>query len=216
MNRYMNRHTYAGVFSMLLLVLFSLISMKIIHKETIFIDELLKGKLQLLQGEGSLAFFEVFTELGSEVGIIGTLVISLLVLWKQKRFSTMLVFVVAVILTNSINKLLKSLVARDRPSINEAVDAIGYSFPSGHAMLSVVTYGFVAFVLVSREMEKTKRNFIFGLFALLILLIGMSRIILSVHYPSDVVGGYCIGGMLLVIFLYADAYALRWQYNKSR
>ncbi|GAA3328577.1 hypothetical protein GCM10020331_073090 [Ectobacillus funiculus] len=51
-------------------------------------------------------------------------------------------------MTDFVNKWVKGVIARERPLLNEAIDAIGYSFPSGHAMLSIVTYGFVAFFLI--------------------------------------------------------------------
>lgn len=203
MKRYLNRHTYAAVFTILLLSFFSVLVNRIQGGEVLFVDEVLKGRLQGLQSEGSLAFFSIVSEMGSEVGIITTLVVSLLLLWRNKQYAMMIIFPLAVIVTNFINKGLKGIVARERPSLNEAVDALGYSFPSGHAMLSVLTYGFVVFLIVQGNFSKVTRICAVVAAVVLVAAIGLSRIILSVHYPSDVLGGYCAGGMLLVVFLYA-------------
>jgi membrane-associated phospholipid phosphatase len=215
MKRYMNKHTYAIAFMLVLLAFASLIVIKIVNKEALFIDEWMKGRLQFLQGEGSISFFEVITEMGSEIGIIITLVLSFIWFWRKKMYTTMAVYVLAVVITNIVNKVLKGIVARERPSVNEAVDALGYSFPSGHAMLSIVTYGFLAAVIISQEMGKAKKAIVVSAAALLILIIGLSRIVLSVHYPSDILGGYCVGGMLLILFLYVNGYAQLRQRGKN-
>ncbi len=203
MQRYVNRHTYAAVFTALLLSFFSIIVSRIQGGNALFVDEFMKDRLQALQSEGSLAFFTVITNMGGEIGIISTLIVSLLLLWRKKQYASMIIFTLAVIVTNFINKWLKEVIARERPLLNEAVDAIGYSFPSGHAMLSVVTYGFVAFLIVNGTFGKATRILAIAVAAVLIFIIGLSRIVLSVHYPSDILGGYCLGGMLLVVFLYA-------------
>ncbi|WP_342046712.1 phosphatase PAP2 family protein [Bacillus sp. OTU530] len=203
MQRYLNRHTYAVVFTALLLIFFSIIVHRIQGGGTLFVDEFMKGRLQALQTKGSLAFFTVMTELGSEIGIISTLIVSLLVLWRKKQYAAMIIFPLAIIVTDFVNKWVKGVIARERPLLNEAIDAIGYSFPSGHAMLSIVTYGFVAFLIVNGTFGKATRILAIAVAAVLIFTIGLSRIVLSVHYPSDVLGGYCLGGMLLVVFLYA-------------
>lgn len=203
MKRYLNRHTYAAVFTALLLSFFSIIVNRIQGGSTLFVDEFMKDRLQALQTEGSLAFFAVITEMGGEIGIISTLVVSLLLLWRKKQYASMIIFPLAIIVTNFVNKWLKAVVARERPLLDEAVEELSYSFPSGHAMLSVVTYGFIVFLIVNGKFGKATRAAAVAAAIVLIIIIGLSRIVLSEHYPSDVLGGYCLGGMLLVVFLYA-------------
>ncbi|UOY92600.1 phosphatase PAP2 family protein [Ectobacillus sp. JY-23] len=208
-----NKHTYAFAFMIVLAAFAGILTWKIIDQQTLWIDEWMKGRLQLLQGEGSIAFFTVLTEMGSEPGIIGTLVGAGIWLVKKKRYISVAVFVIAVAVAQLLNKVLKNIIARERPSLNEAIDAVSYSFPSGHAMVGLVTYGFLAALLIRAGMKKSV--VIIGA-AFLILLVGLSRIVLSVHYPSDILGGYCLGGMLLIVFLYADAYANSRQKKRSR
>ncbi|WP_028399401.1 phosphatase PAP2 family protein [Ectobacillus panaciterrae] len=215
MKRYINKHTYAIAFILVFLTFAGLIMTKIMNKEAVFVDVWMKGRLQSLQGEGGISFFEAITELGSGIGIVGTLLLSSIWLWRKKRYPTIIAFILAVAATRIVNKVLKAIVARERPSLNAAVDGLGYSFPSGHAMLSIVTYGFLAAVIIIQEMGKAKKAIVLLLAALLILLVGLSRIVLSVHYPSDILGGYCMGGMMFILFLYVNAYAQRWQRSKS-
>jgi len=101
---------------------------------------------------------------------------------------------------------LKVLVERSRPLGEALTIARGYSFPSGHAMLSLVFYGFLANLMLSQA----RRSEIawwgaLGLY-LLILIIGFSRIYLNVHYASDVLAGYLFG----VLFLVAAIKGMKW------
>ncbi|MDG4657489.1 phosphatase PAP2 family protein [Ectobacillus antri] len=208
-----NKHTYALVFIVVFAAFAGILTWKVIDQQTLLIDEWMKGRLQLLQGKESIAFFTILTEMGSEPGIIGTLVGASIWLATKRRYISIAVFVIAVVVAQLLNKVLKNIIARERPSLNEAIDAVSYSFPSGHAMVGLVTYGFLAALLIRAGMKK---SVVITGAALLILLVGLSRIVLSVHYPSDILGGYCLGGMLLIVFLYADAYANSRQKKRGK
>ena len=94
----------------------------------------------------------------------------------------------------AVSDLLKFAFARPRPDfVAPAARVFTTSFPSGHATLSAITYLTIAALLArSQSSSKIGRYFIV-LAALLTILIGISRIYLGVHYPTDVVGGWCIG-----------------------
>jgi undecaprenyl-diphosphatase len=97
-----------------------------------------------------------------------------------------------------LNFLLKHLFERARPEEFKIISAAGYSFPSGHAMVSLCFYGMVAF-LICRHIQRLGRQMVlYGLTAALVSAIGLSRVYLGVHYPSDVLGGYFAGGTWLV------------------
>lgn len=93
-----------------------------------------------------------------------------------------------------INQLFKFIFQRPRPSnIEHLVVQHGYSFPSGHAMGSVITYGALLFIII-RTYSTWKVPLISALVLVpLIALIGISRIYVGVHYPSDVIGGFSMG-----------------------
>jgi undecaprenyl-diphosphatase len=97
---------------------------------------------------------------------------------------------------------LKNYFHRGRPvhPVHEA--ALGYSFPSGHAMSAMTFYGLIICLFVTK-VENLKARWAVGVFlSLLILAIGFSRIYLRVHYASDVLGGFAIGYLWLVISLW--------------
>ncbi|MDJ0736789.1 MAG: phosphatase PAP2 family protein [Nostocaceae cyanobacterium] len=93
---------------------------------------------------------------------------------------------------------LKSLFARTRPALWDWILHVGhYSFPSGHAMLSTVVYGFIAYSLAKQYPQHQRQ--IFALAAALIVAIGFSRLYLGVHWTTDVTAGYAIGLVWLIV-----------------
>jgi undecaprenyl-diphosphatase len=94
----------------------------------------------------------------------------------------------------AINNLLKYAFARPRPDfVTHAARVFTTSFPSGHATLSAITYLTMGALLARIHHSLAIRIYLMSVAVFLILLIGMSRIYLGVHYPTDVLGGWCIG-----------------------
>lgn len=186
----------------LLFVVFAIIAWRVQAGGVTIMDTYVRGMVKGLQTESSLTFFSYFTKLGSAIGITTTLVISLFIFWKKRYYATMIVYPMAILTTHLINKGIKEIVKRERPTLNEALDALGYSFPSGHAMLSIVTFGFLAYIIAANVKDVAGKYVITILMGILIIWIGLSRVILNVHYPTDILAGYCLGGILLIIAIY--------------
>ena len=94
----------------------------------------------------------------------------------------------------ALNDLLKAAFTRPRPDlVYQAVRVFTSSFPSGHAELSATTYLTIAALLAQSQSSFKIGIYFIALAALLTILIGISRIYLGVHYPTDVLGGWCIG-----------------------
>ncbi len=120
-----------------------------------------------------------------------------LVLVIQKRWLEVKGLLICLLGGVALNELLKRLFERARPDAFQVVEAAGYSFPSGHAMVSLCFYGMIAF-LIARNIPLWRwRLVVMVSAALFILSIGISRIYLGVHYPSDVLAGYTAGTMWL-------------------
>ncbi|SCM81814.1 Phosphoesterase PA-phosphatase related protein [uncultured Sporomusa sp.] len=96
-----------------------------------------------------------------------------------------------------LNLLLKNLFERARPELFRLVEATGYSFPSGHAMVSLCFYGMAAFLLARGLKRWQGRVLVISAAGLLIAAIGVSRVYLGVHYPTDIAAGYAAGSMWL-------------------
>lgn len=99
-----------------------------------------------------------------------------------------------------LNYLLKVLFGRARPALWKwLIDVSHYSFPSGHAMVSMVIYGFIGYILAKQFPQW--RGQIFALTVVLIVAIGFSRLYLGVHWPTDVAAGYAAGLVWLIACL---------------
>jgi undecaprenyl-diphosphatase len=137
------------------------------------------------------------TVLGEPTILVGiTLVLSLVVLIRR-QFAVGIVFAIAALGAAGLNVLLKDVFARARPALWErSVDVRFYSFPSGHAMVSLVIYGLIGYLLANHY--KHRSRLILSLAALLVVLIGFSRLYLGVHWPTDVIAGYAAGLVWLI------------------
>ncbi|MDM5238168.1 phosphatase PAP2 family protein [Bacillus cereus] len=210
-------HQYEVMCIVLLLALFGIIAWRVQASGVTAVDTYVREMVKGLQTESSITFFTYFTKLGSAIGVITTLIISLLVFWKKRYYAAMIVYPMAILTTHLVNKGIKEVVKRSRPSLNEALDALGYSFPSGHAMLSIMTFGFLAYIIAANWKSVAGKNGITILMGILIVLIGLSRVILNVHYPTDILAGYCAGGILLIIAIYCHRLLTeRLELNKER
>lgn len=99
----------------------------------------------------------------------------------------------AVISGTILSNTLKNVFGRQRPDLTGIVEIFTPSFPSGHALVSAVTYLTIAAILVVGTQNRALRVFYIALAALLTILIGLSRLYLGVHYPTDVFCGWCLG-----------------------
>lgn len=147
------------------------------------------------------AFFKSITYLGEWTVIlpIAIIVSAVLILKRRKKQDAILAFISLGSLGFAF--LLKNLVHRARP-VGGLINETSFSFPSAHAVISVVFYGFIIYLLLPKiKNKKLKALKIFAV-SLLILLIGFSRIYLGVHYLSDVLTGYIIGFIWFGIGIY--------------
>ena len=113
-----------------------------------------------------------------------------------------------------LNLSLKEILHRNRPVTNRIIEEIGYSFPSGHAMVSMAFYGFFIYLIyVYCDKKKFKWPLIIFL-TINILAIGISRVYLGVHYLSDVIAGFTFSLAYLIVFVYL--FNLYLNYNTKR
>jgi membrane protein DedA with SNARE-associated domain/membrane-associated phospholipid phosphatase len=155
-------------------------------------------------------FFVFVTALGSLetialVGLVGAVVFGI-----RRQWLHLTTWLVAVAGSAGLNQLLKALFERPRPYFEHPLLLeTSYSFPSGHAMESLVLYGMLAyFGVLAVRTWRTRTAIVFGA-TLLVLLIGFSRMYLGVHYFSDVVAGYAAGGVWLSTCITALEFARR-------
>lgn len=165
-------------------------------------DESVGSWIRGMRTDGLTVVFKALSPLVSTTVIAVLLVAfaALFVFGFKKRLEPLLL-IVNLAVAFGLYKGLKSVFERPRPSADALIEATGSSFPSGNALMSASFYGLVAILLV-RHWKKRKPGLAWTIAAagiLLIALIGVSRIYLGVHYPSDILAGFAIGGAWMLV-----------------
>ncbi len=145
-------------------------------------------------------YFIFITDVGDFYGYLIVLTIAIIVTalyFKNWKYILQTIFVL--LLASLSNVMLKRLVDRARPGIEHMVIVETLSYPSGHAMSAMAFYGFLIYLFHRFKLNGFLKYFIISLLIVVILSIGLSRIYLGVHFPSDIAGGYIAG--LIWVFL---------------
>lgn len=148
----------------------------------------------------TLPIAKLITNFGGVIGlIILAIVVSTILIIKKKTLMGILIWV-NLACSGLLNQILKRIVQRPRPTEYRLIEENGYSFPSGHSMVSAAFYGFFIYLIFKNVKNKYIKWSSISFLSLLIILIGISRIYLGVHYTSDVMAGFVISISYLVIF----------------
>lgn len=143
------------------------------------------------------------TELGSESFLIPfTILVGIILIFVFKDWLPALLFAGGTLISHLLNKWIKVIVARERPSIFIEANAEGFSFPSGHSMITMVCYGFLMYLLVKSVSSSNGKILIQISFSLLIFLVGVSRFFINVHYITDIIAGFTFGFLILLGLIY--------------
>lgn len=144
--------------------------------------------------------FKLVTFWGSAPAIIG-LAVTITVILRRRELHPAYSSLPAAAVAGGwlINVGLKNCFHRLRPDSLPLVTESGFSFPSAHAMVSICLYGAIAFLVWKYAASRRTRWFVTLGLGLLTLSIGISRIYLGVHYPSDVTAGFAAGGLWLIL-----------------
>lgn len=157
---------------------------------------------------------EVFMTISLFSGSAVLIILSLCLLFVFKNKKYCLLSFLNLILVVFVNQILKLLFSRPRPFEWMITEESGYSFPSGHAMVSSAFYGMIIYLIWRTSMPKKIKILWTVILSLLIILICISRIYLGVHYTSDVIGGVALSLSYLLVATSLIEYYLKWQKKK--
>jgi len=164
---------------------------------------------------GPLAFEESmrdFTALGGYAVLITTVVSFSIFAWAELGHLAFRFFVLSSVGGFFTGVLMKQLVQRVRPSLVPHLSHVSghTSFPSSHAMMSVVVYVTAGFLLAELTQNRHLRHLLIGLPLVVALLVGISRVCMGVHYPTDVLGGWTCG----LVWIWC-AFAIRGRWSRE-
>lgn len=159
-------------------------------------DVLTSAALNTHAAHSVVAVSWAVSALGGTETVLPATVVFAVALLALRLWHSALALALAVGLTQAAVALLKGIVERPRPAANEAVaEAGGFSFPSGHSATSAALFGVLALV-AARHLEGGARVAAAALGVALIAAIGVSRVLLGAHYPTDVLAGWLTGGTI--------------------
>jgi membrane-associated phospholipid phosphatase len=182
-----------AIFGLMSLGLLVWLTVAVASGSTQSFDELIRDGVHHFASPVLTALAQAITRLGSVAFLAAASVVAVsgLLLAGLRREATQLTWVMAGAIT--IENALKYSVQRIRPDAFFGIDPTTYSFPSGHSLLSLCFYLTIAVLIARRVRCALGRVAVFTAAALLIATIGLSRVYLGVHYPTDVIGGFLTG-----------------------
>jgi membrane-associated phospholipid phosphatase len=203
------------VVAMLSLLLFSWIANEVREGETARFDLAVRSWIHRFFTPGLTRVMVVASELGASVLIglfVASLAIFIVLRWRRAALWLLVTMAGALLLDVS----LKSGFHRARPTPFYGPLPHTYSFPSGHALFSFCFYGVVAGLINDRIKSPWLRILVCVAAILLISVIGLSRIYLGVHYPSDVIAGYLAAAVWVAAMIFLDRLRIHRRQNRTR
>lgn len=172
--------------------------------EDVFTHEIMKGDIigynlvsKYLIKTNITPIVKYITWFGSATCLILISLLSFVI--KNKKISICILS--NLVIVTLLNQLFKFIFERPRPTEYRIITETGYSFPSGHSMVSMAFYGIIIYLVYKNVTNKYLKWTLITLLSLLILSIGFSRIYVGVHYFTDVVGGFLLGLAYLIIYI---------------
>ena len=138
------------------------------------------------------------TNFGGAIFVISLTTI-LFFLIKDKKIGISIIANLGIV--TILNQIIKFIMQRPRPTEFRIIEETGYSFPSGHSMVSLAFYGYLVYLIYKYINNKHLKRTLIIILSILICVIGVSRIYLGVHYTSDVLGGFLISLAYLIIYI---------------
>ena len=180
------------------IVLFAVISVLTFTGFIKSIDESMQSFVLKIRNNHLTNIFTIFTNLGGAYAMLA--ITTLLVLIKKNKKTSIFIAVNLICIFLS-SQIFKFIFRRSRPSEIFLVSATGYSYPSGHMMVSTAFYFYILYLIWITIKNKILKVIFTILTIMLVFLIGFSRIYLGVHYTTDVLGGFFLALAYLMLFI---------------
>lgn len=155
-------------------------------------DDAIRGFFYDMRSDSLTPFVKAITYIGNWQGIVILCIVLLAV--KPLRLTYGVPVSIGAAFVTILNKIIKNAVQRPRPDdILHLVEEGGFSFSSGHSITSMFVFGMLIYLVRKNVVNKTLANVLTVILVIPMICIGLSRIYLGVHYPSDVFAGWCLG-----------------------
>ena len=178
------------------LTIFLILGYLIKTKNDLYLDNVIYSFISKFINTNLTHIIKIITFLGSAAFVITVTVLALLLI-KNKRIG--LFMSIDLIVITIFQYILKPTFSRLRPVGINLIEETNYSFPSGHSLTAMAFYGFIIYLIYKSNLKYKK--LLITLLSILILLIGLSRVYLGVHFITDVLGGFTFSVFYLILFI---------------
>ncbi|MGP4039824.1 phosphatase PAP2 family protein [Gracilibacillus sp. D59] len=207
---------FGFIILVLTMTLFIELADDVLEKEKFFVDRIFQDYIAFPEGTWLHQIMEVVTEAGSVLFLtIMSILVAVYLFFAKKSKWYSLFFSINMIGISLITQVLKLIIERERPELIAQYGGTGFSFPSGHSTGSVAFYGFIMYLLWKKVSIKWLKWVSVSFFALVAFAIAFSRVVLGVHFFTDIVAGMSLGLTWLVICIIALEFLL-WRGRKKR
>lgn len=186
------------IFFAIALVMFVVLCILVEFRNDTFIDSAVYKILSKGISDNMTSVIKIFTFFGSAVAVISITVLALIFI-KNKKYP--LFMALDLVIITLLQLILKNCFARNRPVDINLIEETGYSFPSGHSLTAFAFYGLIIYFIYTSNMSLKAKKIMITVLVLLILLVGISRIYLGVHFFTDVLGAFSFSTMYLIIYI---------------
>lgn len=190
---------YKWIVLLFMSIIFIVFAIRVKKSPTLRIDDDIYNFIHGFTSDGLTSYFKLISNMISGPVIFIIVLISIIVSYVKKNYKYIPFIIGNIIIILILNVILKHIYSRPRPEFM-LIDEYGYSFPSGHAMVSMAFYGLYIYILFHLNIKKHIKYLLSGCLFLLIAMVGLSRIYLHVHYFSDVIAGFAVSVIYLVFF----------------
>ncbi|MDZ7667304.1 MAG: phosphatase PAP2 family protein [Desulfotignum sp.] len=167
--------------------------------ELVRLDEMINELIGPIRTNGMITVFIWITDLGGSVTLVAVALVTTGLLWAHCRRHMIAPLWLTILGSQITTYAGKYVLVRQRPEFVAELTAVTPSFPSGHATSAMAVYGFIAYI-VARDLMTTRQRFeMIYWTAIFISLIGFSRMLLGLHFASDVAAGFLVGGFWLLL-----------------
>lgn len=188
------------------LVIFIVLGILVLTKNDIYLDSIVYNFISKYISNDLTCIVKILTHLS---GTIVVILITLLVLIFHKNKKYGIFMAIDLILITLFQYILKFTFLRVRPVDINLIEETGYSFPSGHSLTAFAFYGFIIYLIQTSKLNKRSKNIYTILFSIIILVVGLSRVYLGVHFFTDVVGAFSFSLAFLIIYTHLIKERLR-------
>ncbi len=172
----------------ILITLFLLITGLVVFDLVEPFDTAIYNLVRSLESDFFDKYFVFVTKFGNEIVVV-VVVLLLMILFRNRNG-----WLLGILAANSAltNQIIKHIIKRPRPDVLKLIKQGGYSYPSGHSMIAIAVYGYLLYYVIKRVQNKYLKYLLSFLLVILILSVGISRIYVGVHYATDVMVGFIL------------------------